>query len=130
MVCSLDVICSIAQGRKAVCYVRKFTGIVQSKTANEAYDKALIWAKEEEKDNNFKFVGIEHISELLDEEIVHGTEIDGSFFKKKNVWERKDEIIPDKNAIQAIMLEKNQGTPVRELMTDNQKRMMREIFEE
>ncbi|MGI8544303.1 MAG: hypothetical protein ACR2MD_12635 [Aridibacter sp.] len=104
--------------------------LFRSKTANEAYDKALIWANEQEKDNNFKFVGIEHMSDLLDEEIVDGTEIDGSFFKKKNIWEQRNEIIPDKNAIKAIMWEENQDTPVGELMTDNQKKKMREIFEE
>jgi hypothetical protein len=104
--------------------------LFKAKTAKDAYNKAESWAMKKEENSNFKFVGIEHMSDLLDEEIDDGTEIDGSFFKKKNIWERKDDIIPKKSKIKAILWEENSDIPVGELMTENQKKKMREIFEE
>ena len=104
--------------------------LFQAKSGLEAYEKGVAWAKDYEKDNNFRFVGIEHLTSINDDEIADGTEISGKFIRLKDIWQRKDELIPDKFEIGTIKLEENSDTPVGELMTNEQKKKIRQVFEE
>ena len=104
--------------------------LFEASSAFEVYDKAVIWAEDYATDNLFKFVGVEHIREIGDERPTDGTEIGGSFFDDANVWERKDELIPQKHELKAIILEQNKDTPVGELMSDEEKQNIKEIFGE
>jgi hypothetical protein len=105
--------------------------LFKASSAVEAYDKAIRWATSHvEEDSLFQFLGVEHISDIGEEQPGDGTEIAGAFYDDENVWERKDELIPEKSQIPAIMLEQNKDVPVGELMTEKQKRDIKEIFGE
>ena len=104
--------------------------LFEAQSALEVYDKAVIWAKDHEIDNLFKFVGVEHIREIGDERPTDGTEIGGSFFDNKNVWERQQELIPKKHELKAVILEQNIDTPLGELMSDGEKKHLKEVFGE
>jgi hypothetical protein len=93
--------------------------LFRAESALEAYDKSVVWAKDYEKDSNFHFVGVEHLVDVRSKKIVDGTEIDGSFFKIKDVWKRKKELIPNKYEINTIKCEVNPNTPIGELMGRN-----------
>ncbi len=62
--------------------------------------------------------------------IVDGTEISGEFSRKKDVWKRKDELIPDKFKIGAIKWEENFDTPIGEMMSNKQQKTIKQVFEE
>lgn len=104
--------------------------LFEASSAVEVYNKALVWAEEHATDNLFKFLGVEHIHEIGDERPMDGTEIGGRFFDEENVWERRNEIIPQKHELRAVVLEMNKDTPVGELMTDKQKQDLKEGFGE
>jgi len=67
-------------------------------------------------------------SDVSEERPGDGTEIAGAFFDDEKVWERKDELIPEKSQISAIILEQNKDVPVGKLMTEKQKKDIKEIF--
>lgn len=104
--------------------------LIEAPSALVAYDKGIVWAQSHVEDSNFHLLGIEHIHSLDDEQPGDGTEIGGSFFNKKDVWKRKDKLIPEKSKIRAIVWEQNMDVPISELMTEKQKQNIREIFEE
>jgi hypothetical protein len=104
--------------------------LFEALSAVAAYDKGLVWASSYMEGTLFHFVGIEHIHRLGDEKPGDGTEIDGSFFDDEDVWERKDELIPERNKIPAIIWEQNCDVPIGELMTEKQKENLKEIFGE
>jgi hypothetical protein len=99
-------------------------------SAVEAYDKAVRWAATHVEDSIFQFVGVEHIQHLGEERPGEGSEIAGAFFDDENVWERKNELIPEKSKIPAIIWEQNGDVPIGELRTERQKKDIREIFGE
>jgi hypothetical protein len=103
--------------------------LFKAKSALEAFDKGVVWANAYEKNSNFHFVGVEHLVDVRSKKIVDGTEIDGSFFKIKDVWERKKELIPDKYEINTIKCEANPNTPIGELMGEKWKRKMDQLLE-
>jgi hypothetical protein len=104
--------------------------LFEASCAVEVYDKAVRWAAEHVDNSLFRFVGVENISDIGAEQPGDGTEIAGAFFDDENVWERKDDLIPEKNKLTAIMWEQNRDMPVGQLMTDKQKKDLREIFGE
>jgi hypothetical protein len=104
--------------------------LIEALSALNAYDKGIVWAKSHVENTNFHFIGIEHIHILDDEQPIDGTEIGGRFFDEEDIWERKGQLIPEKNKIPAIMWEQNKDVPINKLMTDEQKQMLKEIFEE
>jgi hypothetical protein len=104
--------------------------LFESSTAAEVYDKALKWAASHVENSLFYFVGIEHIARIDESQPGDGTEIGGEFFNDKNVWERQEELIPEKNKLQAIILEQNSDVPIGDLMTEEQKQNWREMFGE
>jgi hypothetical protein len=104
--------------------------IFEALTASEAYDKAVFWAATHVEDSLFHFVGVEHISCLDESRPGDGTEIGGTFFDDEDVWERQEELIPEKSKIQAIIWEQNSDVPIDKLMTDKQKEDMKRIFGE
>jgi hypothetical protein len=114
-----------SSGKCESCHV-----LFHAVSALAAYDKGVAWAQSHIEDTNFHFVGVEHIHSLDDDPPVDGTEIGGSFFDEENIWERQGEFIPEKENIPAIMWEANSGIPVGELMTEKQKKDIKEIFGE
>jgi len=52
------------------------------------------------------------------------------FSDDENVWERHDELIPKRDKIPTIMLEQNSDVPIGELMSEKQKKDIKEIFGE
>ena len=104
--------------------------LFEGSSALEVYDKACSWAESHQDDSLFHFVGVEHIHSLDDDTPVDGTEIGGGFFDDEDVWKRKNELIPEKGKIPAIMWEQNPDVPVGDLMTAKQKRDIKKIFGE
>lgn len=104
--------------------------LFEAESALEVYDKALAWAKDYETENLFRFFGVEHIKEVGSERPTDGTELSGHFYDEENAWERRDELIPKKEEISAIIWEQNQDTPIGELMTEKQKQNLKEVFGE
>ena len=98
-------------------------------SALAAYDKGISWATEHIEEGDFQFIGIEHI-QSLSEAPADGVEIGGSFYESKDVWQNKSELIPEKDAIPAIMWEQNSDVPVGELMTEKQINVAKRIFGE
>jgi hypothetical protein len=117
------------EGERSVKY-ESCQVLIEAPSALIAYDKGCVWAQSHVKDNNFHFLGIEHIHSLDDEQPVDGTEIGGSFFDEEDVWERRGELAPEKSKIAAIMWEQNSDVTIGEMMTEKQKQTLKEIFEE
>ena len=103
--------------------------LFEAKSAVHVCVKAVVWAKDHETDNDFKYVGISHIWSLDDDRPDDGTEIAGSFFEEKNFWARKDEFIPDPSEIPIIKMEENPDTPLGELVPDDVIEQYKKIFE-
>jgi len=87
------------------------------------------WANEYIEEGGFQFVGVEHIHSLS-EAPADGVEVGGSFYESEDVWQSKSELIPEKDAIPAIMWEQNSDVPVGELMTEKQINAAKRIFGE
>ena len=117
------------EGKKFV-FCENCQVLFNAATANNAYEKALIWAEVHEEETGFKFFGIESVIGISDDELKDGTEIDGSFFKKKNIWDKKEKLIPKQNEIAEIVWEENLDTPIGNLMTNRQKADLKKIFKE
>jgi hypothetical protein len=111
-------------------FIRVFLSKNKVDRIDRTNDKACRWAESHREDSLFHFVGVQHIHSLDDNKRVDGAEIGGGFFDDENVWERKDELIPEKGKIPAIMWEQNLDVPVGELMSAKQKRDIKEIFGE
>jgi len=102
--------------------------LLEAPSALDVYDKAATWAESHIEGTAFQFLGITHIHSLSDSQPNDGTEIGGQFFDDANVWERRDELIPDKNQIPVIIWEQNPETPIGDMMTAEQKKQLKQIF--
>jgi hypothetical protein len=102
--------------------------LFEAQSASEVYDRSATWAEEHIQGTQFHFLGVTHIRSLSDSQPTNGTEIGGEFFDDVNVWERRDELIPDKNQIPVIVWEQNPHTPIDDLMTVEQKKQLKQIF--
>ncbi len=96
---------------------------------SQPYARGEEWARQHERDNCFLFVGIEHIKRL-DGEPGDSCEVGGSFSEQPDVWLRRSELIPAKEDLSAIKLERNLDTPIGDLMSEEQKRLLRRIMED
>jgi hypothetical protein len=103
--------------------------LIKASDGHEAYKKSLDWAQKYVRESDFKFAGVEHLKNLYEEEITDGMEIGGSFFNEENFWERLDEFIPEKEKLSAILWETNAEVPLEELMTEEQKQNLMQVFE-
>ncbi|MHC4641536.1 MAG: hypothetical protein ACYS32_07820 [Planctomycetota bacterium] len=104
--------------------------LFEAPSALIAYDKAVKWAKENEKDNNFKYVGIHHLYSLEEEQPGDGSEIGGNFFEEEDLWERVDEFIPDPKEIRTIKGEENPDVPIGDLMSEEDTKRLEKLFGE
>jgi hypothetical protein len=104
--------------------------LFEAPSALGAYDKALLWAEDYATGTNFALLGIQHITDIIDEQIGDGTEIGGRFFSKKNPWERKDMIIPDVNEIPIVVLEKNDDKPISDFIPEDALRQIKRKYKQ
>jgi len=93
-----------------------------------AYDKGVAWAGSHIEGTSFQFVGVEHIRDLDEEQPTDGTEINGEFFEEENIWQRKDEFIPEKMQIPAIVWERDSDTPIIEMMSEEKVQNLKQFF--
>lgn len=100
--------------------------LFEAKTAKEAYRKALAWAKAPTAGahGNLKLLGVSHLSSI-GEERKEGVDICGRFFQKRDVWDKIADLVPARDELRAILLERNWHTPAGQLMTPYQMRMLR-----
>ena len=117
-------------GRLALCETCDV--LISAKSALACYDKALVWAKDHETDNSFHFVGVQHLRELNESKRPDdGSEIGGRFVHILDVWSKKRRsFIPPKQSLNAIVLERNMNTPIKELMTPQLETVAREMMGE
>lgn len=102
--------------------------LFEGNTALEACDKAEQWAERHVAGGDFQFVGMESITRLFEDKPGDGMEIGGSYFESEAVWERRAELIPDKNDIPVIRFEQNPDVPVRKLILEAQAKGLKEIY--
>ena len=100
--------------------------LISANSALDAYDKGIIWATEHIQESEFQFVGVEHIHSI-GEEPADGVELCGRFYESEDVWQRKSELIPEKNNVRAVMWEQN-DVPIGEMMDTDQKNIVRRVF--
>ena len=104
--------------------------LFNASSALEVYDRSATWAESHIEGTPFHFVGVTHIRSLDDSQPTDGTEIGGQFFDDVDVWERKDELIPNRHEIPVVVWEQNPDTPIGDLMTSDQKKQLKNIFRE
>lgn len=106
--------------------------LLEAPTAREAYAKAIRWAEQHENGEgglfNFRFVGVEHLHSLEEERPGDGSEIGGGFYESPDVWERRDELIPQQSDIPVIRYEANPDSPIGELLTEEQQERIRKVM--
>ena len=102
--------------------------LFRAASALKCYDRALAWAQVHEQEGLFQFVGVQNIDVLVDTKIGDGSEIGGSIYDAFDVWQSVGSLIPKKQDIHAIWLERHRHTPVGKLMTPKQKRDLQEIW--
>lgn len=96
------------------------TILIQAENASEAYDKTNLWGINHVSESiyHIELVGITGLKDIEEETISDGTEIYGSLFVMKEIWKRKDIVIPAKDELSAFMLENNRNIPIEELLTE------------
>lgn len=101
--------------------------LLTASDAEEAYRKAVTWGVRYEADSIFslKYLGIERLWEI-GESIEDGVEIAGRFFHKFDVWNKRKGLIPSPDELEAIRNTRNMNTPLGQLMTPHQIKMLRE----
>jgi hypothetical protein len=108
--------------------------LLEAPTALEAYEKALRWAEEHENGEgrvfNFKFVGVQHLHSLDEEQPGDGSEIGGGFFESEDVWERRDELIPPRDEIPVIRFEAHPDSPIQDLLSEEHQTRIRRVLGE
>jgi hypothetical protein len=103
--------------------------LFRAENGEEAYRKATAWGAEHEADSNLRLLGVSHMSSI-GEELAEGVDIAGRFFHKRDVWDRQDKLIPSPEELKAIHLEQNMHTPLGDLMTSRQVRMLNQTMGE
>jgi hypothetical protein len=102
--------------------------LFEAQSADEAYEKGVLWAENNVEENpTFHFVGIENILFLDHMQPGNGSEVGGVFFEE-NIWERKDKFIPQRDALSANFIESNKNTPLNQILTEKQKKLLHQAF--
>jgi Domain of unknown function (DUF4288) len=108
--------------------------LLEAPTAREAYAKALSWAERHEEEEgqlfSLQFVGVQHLYSLEEEQPGDGSEIGGGFYESEDVWERRDELIPQKEEIPVIRYEAHPDSPMQDLMSEKQQEWVRRVLRE
>src|SRR5438270_10361317 len=103
--------------------------LFEAPTALEAHYKAMEWgrARATELSATMDMLGVSHLT-TIDEEPGSGVEICGHFFRKRDVWERVHKMIPPPEELKAVVWEREQDTPVGELLTKRQVGLLERIL--
>jgi hypothetical protein len=94
--------------------------IFQSDSAEEAYEKALIWGQNyiADEPEKLQLLGVAHLTSI-DEEIGEGVEICGRYFQKLDIWDRVENLIPAQEQLAAIQWETS-DKPIGEMFDSHQ----------
>jgi hypothetical protein len=97
--------------------------------AEEAHRKALAWGQDHVADTNgqVELLGVAHLSSIGDQ-LGEGVDICGRFFRKRDVWDRVDELIPPPERLGAARWEQNQDTPIGEMVDKEQVEALRRLL--
>ena len=102
------------------------TVLFHADSAEAAYDRALGWADAHVSESRLRLVGIVHMHSLI-EAPGDGVEIAGSFTEQPNPWDRLDELVPPREQIPVVVLERNLDTPVGELLDEDTLARLRRV---
>ncbi len=105
--------------------------LFEAANADAAYEKALAWAGDHEKRSiwGLRFVGVYYLRSLDKARPGDGTELGGRLYDEEKVWARRDELIPPKHQLKAIVWERS-NRPLKELLDDDQLRRLRTLGNE
>jgi hypothetical protein len=103
--------------------------LFQAPTAAEAYDKAMEWgrARAAAEPRAMDLLGVCHLT-TIDDEPGDGIEISGRFFRKRDVWDQAHRMVPPPEKLNAIFWERNQDTPIGELLDKKGVRLLRQVI--
>lgn len=103
--------------------------LFQAASAAEALRKANAWGRayQDESPGGLRFLGVAHLSDV-GEELGEGVDICGRFFLKNDVWGRTRNLIPPARELKAVRIERNSDTPLGEMMTEHQRRLLRRSY--
>lgn len=103
--------------------------LLNAPNGEDALKAAQEWAMEYEAENAYRFVGVEELQWLSDERPGHGDELAGMSYQEADVWNRREELIPEKSNLSAIRLEySDRDIPIRELLPDNKIKQLQKYF--
>jgi hypothetical protein len=90
-------------------------------TALDAYRRAVEWGNEyaAEPSSAMQLVGVAHLT-TVGEELGDGVEICGRLFECSGPWDRVAELVPAPQLLKAMLWEKNQDTPLGEILSTEQ----------
>jgi hypothetical protein len=100
--------------------------LLQATSAEESYRKALDWGHNYIADSSEKMtlLGIANLTQIGDA-IGDGVEVCGCYFKKLDIWNRKDELIPSKEQLKAIRWKAESSTPIQEMIDPYQLKILK-----
>ncbi len=101
--------------------------LLSAPNAAEAYRKAVAWGTHYESISIYglKLLGISVLHEI-GSAIGDGVDISGCFYQKLDVWDRRSQIIPGPEELQAIRIAQNMDKTLGELLTPYQIQLMRQ----
>ena len=102
--------------------------LLEAATAEDTYQAAELWGKEYESEN-LRFIGVEELNYIQEDQPGHGDEIAGSFFDEQDIWSRISKFVPPKNKLNAIRIEgSNANKPIGELIDDQMEKRLKRVF--
>jgi hypothetical protein len=124
-----DIVRRDQDGRPSHVLVRVLNVLFQAPTAAEAYQQAMEWgrARATELPASVDLLGVSQLT-TIDEEPGNGVEICGHFFRKRDVWNRDDTMVPPPEELKAIVWERNRDTPVGELLSERQVHLLERVM--
>jgi hypothetical protein len=113
-----------AEGKPVLC--ESCQVLFDAPTALAACDRGEAWGREYERGSPMKLLGIEWVHRL-DEAPGDGVEVGGRFMDVDDPWGRRDELIPPREELKAVLWETD--TPIGEMMSDEQIERLHRYFE-
>jgi len=101
--------------------------LFEAASAVEAYQKSEAWGHRHESGSSFSFFGVAHLNSVR-EPPGDGVEVGGGFFEEPAAWSRQHELIPPRDEIPVIVLERNLDTPIGELMSEEQRSTVHKLL--
>ena len=103
--------------------------LFQAPTAEAAFLKAMDWGRSHSGESiaAMELLGVAHLT-LIGEQLGDGVEICGRFFRKRDVWDRVDRLIPPTERLKSVVWERDKDTPIGELLGKTGVQLAKRVF--